>query len=748
MTPENELLQQALDHHIAGNLEEAGRMYREILSADPDNGDANNLLGALYCHEGQCDRAIVLIRKAVDAFPDRYAYHLNLGVAYENYARLEEAEECYRKALALSPRGTDALFNLANCYQKMNEIGKAIDLYREVAGLSPDNPNVFLNLGNCHFMREEYGDAEEAYQKAHSLDPGNGDILFSLAMCRREQGDLVEAEKLFGQVLEARPDHEAALLELGNSYFARKRFLEASRYFQTVVDLYPDNLAAVVNKANCLQKQGSPAEAEKFYLEVIERDPENVPAYYNLGQCYLKQGRLKEAEDTLRTAAKIDLANENVREMLARVLAVLGSALLAQGKRSEALATYRESLELDADSFETLLDMSEIFEKSNRLDDSWEYVKKLLETAPDHPEVNRIAAVIMRRRGEAEAALDRLGGVEIPDDDHGVAAKIHYELGILKDFSGEYDQAFMHFQKANRFREPWLILKDADKERFLHLLQRINNTFTTGYTGSMSHESFSADDDTPIFLVGFPRSGTTLMDQILDSHSRLQVMEEQPVLSGAIEEINRNFSGPLEYPEAVFSLEDAHIRGIRESYLHAVDRFIVREEGSVLVDKMPLNIIHTGLIHRLFPGAKIILAVRHPYDVCLSNFMQDYQLNDAMANFMTLEDAAVLYDRVMSLWQQYERNLQLDFHMIRYEDLVEEPEEQQRKLFGFLGLELEEDCLNFHEHARAKEWIRTPSYQQVTEPIYTDAKYRWKSYAAYFAPHEELLSKYIEYFGY
>ena len=167
------------------------------------------------------------------------------------------------------------------------------------------------------------------------------------------------------------------MLELGNIFFARKRFLEASRYFQNVIEHNPDNLMAAVNLANCYQKHGNPVEAENLYFDIIDRDPENILAYYNLGQSYLLQGKFKEAEEALRTAAEINPDHESVREMLAKVLAVLGSALLAQGKRSEALATYQESLELNENSFETLLDMSEIFEKSNKLDDSWEYVTKL-----------------------------------------------------------------------------------------------------------------------------------------------------------------------------------------------------------------------------------------------------------------------------------------------------------------------------------------------------------------------------------
>jgi hypothetical protein len=248
-----------------------------------------------------------------------------------------------------------------------------------------------------------------------------------------------------------------------------------------------------------------------------------------------------------------------------------------------------------------------------------------------------------------------------------------------------------------------------------------------------------------VFLVGFPRSGTTLLDQILDSHPGIQGIEEKPMIEKIVEKLS---VFPGEYPAVLASLNERDIAKLRKEYMTLVDGHISREPGSTIIDKLPLNIIHIGLINSLFPRSRIILALRHPCDVCLSNFMQHYEINDAMANFFTLEDTVELYDQVMSLWREYVEILSLDYIEFRYESLLENSEAEIRPLLDFLQLDWDPSLLDYTNHAKKRGAINTPSYSQVTKPIYHQAKYRWQKYQQYLKPVMDRLESHITYFSY
>ena len=278
-------------------------------------------------------------------------------------------------------------------------------------------------------------------------------------------------------------------------------------------------------------------------------------------------------------------------------------------------------------------------------------------------------------------------------------------------------------------------------EEYMELVESIARWMSPEWASSLKPGSDIDGFETPIFLVGFPRSGTTLLDQILDAHPRIQVMEERPALDRAVAEIGG-------YPEAIAGLDDGKLGELREQYFEVVEQYVDRKPGTVLVDKLPLNIIHLALIVRLFPDAPIILAMRHPCDVVLSNFMQMFQLNNAMGNFYSIEQAAKLYDRVMGLWLQSAEMLALNFQLSRYEDLVQDVEGAARSLLEFLNIDWDDAVLDHTAHARQRGKINTPSYSQVTEPVYQRARFRWLRYEPQMRSVFDVLEPYAVAFGY
>jgi hypothetical protein len=248
----------------------------------------------------------------------------------------------------------------------------------------------------------------------------------------------------------------------------------------------------------------------------------------------------------------------------------------------------------------------------------------------------------------------------------------------------------------------------------------------------------------PTFLIGFPRSGTTLLDTILRSHPEINVVEEMPMVTVMIKALERtqtikNFN----------TLSEADVLGLQGIYFKELKMHLDQgDDRKLIVDKHPLNIVHTGIIHRVFPDAKFILALRHPCDCVLSCFMQTFKLNDAMANFLSLDQSAKLYAAVMELWFLYRKKLNLDVHVLKYEDLVHDFEGTCRSLIKFLRLEWDDNLHNYQTTASDRSSINTASYNQVIQPLYKQASGRWTNYRKQMQPVLPLLQPWIEAFGY
>ena len=246
-------------------------------------------------------------------------------------------------------------------------------------------------------------------------------------------------------------------------------------------------------------------------------------------------------------------------------------------------------------------------------------------------------------------------------------------------------------------------------------------------------------------MIGFPRSGTTLLEQILNSHPDVQTLEEKDTVATLLKSFLA-MGGDAE--QTLVELDAAQIEQLRRDYFNRVALYINLRPDARLVDKMPLNTAYVPLLKRVFPNAKFILSIRHPCDVCLSCFMQNFAVNEGMAGFFTLEDTARVYDLVMGAWLKYVQTLSLDYWQLRYEDLIEDVEGRTRQLLAFIGVPWNDVVLRHTEHAQQRGNIRTPSYHQVTQPIYQRAKYRWRRYEKDFEPVMAVLRPYIEYFGY
>ena len=425
----------------------------------------------------------------------------------------------------------------------------------------------------------------------------------------------------------------------------------------------------------------------------------------------------------------------------------LGNTLLQRGDTTEALELFERAIELRPDYVEAHNKLCEGLERSNRLDEMEQALQRAQKHCPGaHPALALREAELLKRRGDFKGARARLEGSawQAADDDTRETAA--YLLADLCDRLDAADEAFGYAEEANRITRASLAAQRVDPNAYFRLLEELTRSFT-GLDAS-GWQTVDLDDDRadPVFLVGFPRSGTTLLNTILQTHSDVQVLEEVSTLYQLESEFLKLTGG---YSDGLSTLDKGGIETLRRTYFGAVDTHIPRgEQGAVLVDKLPLNIVHAGLIHRVFPQARFLFAQRHPCDAVLSCYMRSFVINEAMINCTELSSAAKLYDRVMSLWALYRETLPLAEHTVRYESLVTDFEGTVTELLAFLGLEWEEGVRSYMNTEINRGRIGTPSYNQVTEELYTAASGRWQRYQTQLEPVLPVLLPWAERMGY
>ncbi len=583
---------------------------------------------------------------------------------------------------------------------------------------------------------EEARSVGERLLRANRTD---AETLSLLGTVYRRLGRLTDAEGCCRQALRLKPRLAEAQLELGATLHCQGRMPEAMERYRAAIQLQPGLLEAHYLLSNALREAGLLEEAAGRYRAVLHRDPAHVAALCNLGGTLIDLYQLDEAAGLLNEAHRLRPDAVPVLHQVVRVL-------LLQGRSGEAEARCREALRADANAVDSMAVLADLLERSSRLEEAGRLVERGLEMAPGHLGLRLAAAKLARRRGDDRQAVTICEAAlrESPPADSG--SQLHHLLGQLFDHLGDTARAFEHFTEGNRITA----MAHAGREQrdYLRYIAQQRERFRTAPPPLTRGQAGGADDDAaqPVFLVGFPRSGTTLLEQILDSHPQIQTLDERPTVAAMIQEHERVVA---RHRDAALALTSAEIQALRDTYFGEVGRQLTaRDPERTLVDKMPLNLVDAHLIWRIFPEAKFILAIRHPCDACLSCFMQDFIQNKAMVNFTSLAGTAAVYAAVMDLWLEYQRTLPLKVHRIRYEDLVDNLEEEMRRLLRFLEIEWDPAVLDHVRHARDRGTIRTPSYHQVTQPIYQSAKYRWERYARELEPILGTLCPYIEHFGY
>jgi Tfp pilus assembly protein PilF len=560
------------------------------------------------------------------------------------------------------------------------------------------------------------------------------------AAAAHAEGRIDEAAALCLDVLELAPGQAQALKLL---YQIRRGAAPgaAEVLIRRVVALCPNDFSATNELTLLLLGKGALAEAEVHARNAVRIAPQNPQAHHLMGMIMTEINRPQIGEYHYRRA--LELADQRGAVLVAN----LAWNLKTQGKMAEARALYRESMELDGTILQTVLGWARLEEADRDFSAAGELLDKAQALAPDNPSVMLSRAVLHGRKRAYEDALGALDAIAAQRSDGILGPSELLEKGRLLDQMGRYDDAFAAFVEGKR------LVREVSGTRYLAdhaagLAARLTAFFTASRLKITPRATVREGSPQPLFIIGFPRSGTTLVEQTLTAHGAIAAGDELPFIADITGLMQRMLGSPLSYPDALSELwmgdQREGLDNLRDYYLQRARQSGILEPGARwFTDKMPLNETHLGLIALLFPASPIIHVVRHPLDVVLSVFSN--QLTHGFYCAYDLESVARHYALIGELIAHYRAEMPLRYLPVRYEDIVDDQEASIRRMLDFIGEPYDENCADFHRNTR---YARTASYAQVTERLYDRSRYRHRHYVKHLAPVVPILAPAMERLGY
>jgi tetratricopeptide (TPR) repeat protein len=608
---------------------------------------------------------------------------------------------------------------------KQNRLAEAEAQARFVLSLAPDMPLAHEDLGSVLALEERFAEAVSCFEKALTLEP-------NLPLARRKLGQVLaalgrgrEADEAFEEYLERDPDRGIVARGLEHLQAGRKE--EAIAAFREALQRNPDNVDAMRCLANLwLRDKENLSDAEALLRRATQVAPDFTGAWILLGGVLHEQKRNVEAIECYRKACALEPEN-------AFAWGALGNAYAFSGWPHKAVEAYRRSVELDPNAPAMQMGYAHVLKTLGNQEASLAAYRAAIRAKPDFGEVYWSMAnlKVFRFEDHEVAAMEE----QLRRDDLSATADIHFRFALGKAYEdrGDYDRAWHWYDSGNRRQRMQVAHDPLEMES---RQEEIRGVFTREFLEEHAGSGFDAPD--PIFIVGLPRSGSTLIEQILASHSLVEGTAELSNLGRIATSIGRYRPDNMQYPRALRLLRKKDWRAYGRQYVDETRRHRIAGKP-FFTDKLPNNFPHVGFLHLILPNAKVINARRHPLDSLLGAYRQlwgkgqhwTYDLQD-------LADYYRQYWLTMAHWHAVLPGKVLDVH---YEETVTDLEGQVRRILGHCGLPFEEGCVRFHETARP---VQTASSEQVRQPIYREGLGRWRRYEKHLGLWKEELADILE----
>jgi tetratricopeptide (TPR) repeat protein len=615
-----------------------------------------------------------------------------LGASLLYQDKVTEAVDVLERVGVAAPHFWAARADLAHAYRAAGKLDAALREVRSVVAAAPALVPAWLAYGDVLVELEKYPDAKFAYECARLADPEVRRI--EQARDALASDDHKTAEEVFRDVLRADPAHVAALCGLAAVSLTVSRSQDAVRLLKHALKQSAHLPLALRGLSQALLAQGHLREAESAVRRLLKIEAENPSNWVLLATVYTRLMRQQDALAAFEEAARMNPAEVRLRLSIGHLNKTLG-------RRSECEQSYKQCLEMDPNMGEAYWSLADL--KNYVFADA------------------EIASMQSLMKGE--------------DGDDEDQAHLHFALGRAFEHKKDYPAAFQHYATGNRRRRKTV---PFDIEAFENKTRRVRESFDGAFFAARSGYGFP--DPSPIFIVGLPRSGSTLIEQILASHTCVEGTFELPNLLSIVREFDHADAQHDAYPEIVCALPLEQFANLGRRYIE--ETAPLRGARPYFIDKMPNNFSHVGLIQAILPRAVLIDARRHPMDACFSTYKQHFAEGQSFSYDLT--DLGRYYRCYLSLMDHWDAVLPGKVLHLQYEELIRDPEAQIRRLLSHCSLPFEPACLSFHETQRP---VRTASAEQVRQPLYTSGVGYWHHFEANLEPLKRALGDSLDRFS-
>jgi len=595
------------------------------------------------------------------------------------------------------------------------DIARARQLCHALCDQAPNDPEAWFLLGAINGAVSDYPEAERCCKRAIELVPEHAMLRFNLAIALLRQGKAAEAIEQFERALAIQPAFPEAYRELGNAQCMNNEPLSAVSSYNKSAELDPGSVTTFFNLGNTYLDLNRLDDAAECFQQALALQPDFVDAHSKLATVLIHQYKFD------RAIAHLEEATARLPDATA-LLPLLAYAHHQQGNADTALEYYNKTLVIDPGSVNARSGLAGMLAFQGKYAEAGELLDQLLESNPESSVVKTTYTMFAHHFGAIEKAME-IAELELRNEDTAARTKTiyHFALAQMHEKQNDLDKAFEHYTKGNQLRGAQFNYASNEK-----IFSAIINYFTEDTLARLqrSHNTSSH----LVFIVGMPRSGTSLAEQILASHPDVYGGGELHDINRMVGSLRQTLRLPTPYPHCLDNVSSEALTGLADQYFESMNQRSGGKAG-YFTDKMPANFMHLGFISLLFPNAKIVHCTRDPRDTCLSCFFKLF--SGELPYAYSLADLGKfyrLYQKLMAHWKQV---LAAPIYELNYEDLVMNQETETRKLVEFCGMDWDDACLDFHKTERT---IATASHDQVRQPMYARSVGRWRAYEKHLEP--------------
>ena len=698
--------------HQLKNYDEAVQSYKSSIKIDSNFAEAHNNLGNIYKELNQLDKAIKSYQKALKLKPNYAEAHFSiaisfqllnefgkmiehlealctiqpnffeaynyLGIALKETGQFQSSIKAYEKALSIKSDYVEAHNNLGNVFKELGQLNEAVDSYQKAISINSEYPTLQNNLGNALKELGKMDEAVDAYEKALILNPENPDTHNNLGEVFRDLNKLEKSVKHYKEAIHLDSNNFDAHNNIGTVFRELNQFDEAIRSYKKAISIYPEYAEAFNNIGNIFKEQDQFDHAVDSYKMALSIDPYYFEAYFNLGVAHQKHG-----------------------------------------SSSDAINSYMKVLEINPEYVDAHNNLANIFQELGQIDKAINGYTKALKIDPTIAKIHRNLSILKKYK-EVDSQILQMRDL-ISREEVDISDRINLYFALAKAYRdlGNKDELFKFLNKGNQLRKKQLnySLKEDQDRHFSY-----RNFFESSSSVLTESLKFESTNVRPIFIIGMPRSGTTLLEQIFSSHTAVYGAGESVTL---IKVISKLVSKLLIDNT---KLSKNNLQSIRQEYLNFLSSLDINE--SIITDKMPTNFEYIGFILKAIPEAKIIHIKRDPMATCWSIYFNYFSARGLGFPY-SMDDLSGYYKSYIDLMNYWHTAFPNKIYDISYEDLTVNQEIETRKLLEYCELEWDENCLNFHNSQRS---VKTASSIQVRKKMYQGSSEVWKKYEDYLQP--------------